>query len=324
MALERGVLHEAQAACALEAFGAVQYAGRSGSLASVLLARLQTCDSLPPHTLSSVMRGLAQLRMVPPAPFGVSACVGLLKGSQLQLDWSEAATVLWSLVELDQADVATELLAGIESDLFDASGSPDAQSTCTFLWALLAIGKHASPLLEPLVAAARGLQPGGLLPAQLCMLAESMLMLQLEAPNLAVSLPTELVKRARLAWQAQQQRKAAEPPPTLVKLHDALEYLQLKHGINVFNHYAVDAVVPQEVSGGSNLALLLQPLPHYTSARGLLGSVQIRSRLLAKLGFVVIDVSHEVWEDAATDDQRVATLRSLLSPHIAERASAPS
>ena len=80
-------------------------------------------------------------------------------------------------------------------------------------------------------------------------------------------------------------------------LSEALDALGVRHGVNIFNHYRIDAVVPQEVTGNANVALLLHPKQDFTSAHGMLGHVQLRARLLAKLGFAVVDLPHDGWED---------------------------
>jgi hypothetical protein len=49
----------------------------------------------------------------------------------------------------------------------------------------------------------------------------------------------------------------------------------------------------------------------------MLGTMQLRSRLLGKLGFVVIDVAHDMWDDLRSDELRLNALRDLLRPHIA-------
>jgi len=201
-------------------------------------------------------------------------------------------------------------------DALEQSAPPDAHSTTSLLWALLALRQHAHAALPVVVGAARRLNPLGLLPSQLCRLMEAALMLQLEAPTLGASLPPELLGRARAAWQATQQATHATPPPQLLAVSQALDALGLAHGVQVFNNYIIDAVVPQEATRASPLAILLHPPKHYTSGRALVGSVQLRARLLAKLGFAVVDISHETWDGLPSDDVRVQSLRELLQPHI--------
>ena len=112
--LERGLIHEAQAAACLEALGAVQYAGRNGAITPKLLTRLQAAPFLQPHSLSALLRGAAQLRTVPSTSnFSVEEFVALMKASNLAPDWAEAATMLWALVELDRADVAIQVREGM-------------------------------------------------------------------------------------------------------------------------------------------------------------------------------------------------------------------
>ena len=156
---------------------------------------------------------------------------------------------------------------------------------------------------------------------------ESVLMLRLEASELGISLPTELCTRAQKVWQVHQQSRLTENPnpPQLVRLCELLDSqnpnaLGLRHGFNVFNNYLIDAVIPKEVSGGSNIALLLHPKGHDTSARGMLGSIQLRSRLLGRLGFAVVDLGHDAWDDLRSDELRLQSLRDLLRPHMASAA----
>ena len=73
-------------------------------------------------------------------------------------------------------------------------------------------------------------------------------MLQLEAPSLGITLPTELCARARAAWQAPQQRPLQEHTaltPQLAGVGSGLEALGLRFGLHVFNNYLIDIVIPQ-------------------------------------------------------------------------------
>ena len=55
-----------------------------------------------------MLRGAAQLRTTPGAAFGIKEYYVLMQQSALQPDWSDWATILWSLIDLDRADVAIE------------------------------------------------------------------------------------------------------------------------------------------------------------------------------------------------------------------------
>jgi len=315
--LERGVVHEAQAAAALECFGAVQYSGRAGAIVHKLFRRLSEAPFLQPHSLASLLHGAAQLRVAPAAGTDVSFFFGLMQQSALSPDWADWGTILWSLIELDRADVAMEALQAIDAETLE--GSPDTHTTCTFLWAVLALRQTSHPLFTRLVNAARQLNAMAMLPSQLCLIMECVLMLKLEAAFLNVALPSEMCTRASAVWQAHQQRPIADHTaitPQLLSVSKCLEALGVRYGLNVFNNYLIDAVIPQEVSGSANLALLLHPPNHYTTARGLVGSVQLRSRLLGKLGFSVVDIPIDMWDGLRGDGAKLHALRELLAPHI--------
>ncbi|KAL3920122.1 MAG: hypothetical protein SGPRY_005371 [Prymnesium sp.] len=104
--------------------------------------------------------------------------------------------------------------------------------------------------------------------------------------------------------------------PHLTSLASCLEALRLRFGLHVFQTYLIDALVPGDAVGGASVALLLHPPNHYTSARGLVGREQLRTRLLGKLGFSVIDIPSEMWDGLRTDEAKLQSLRDLLRPHM--------
>ena len=47
-----------------------------------------------------------------------------------------------------------------------------------------------------------------------------------------------------------------------------------------------------------------------------MGSVQLRTRILGKLGFTVIDIDHDKWDSMRGDELKQQSLRELLQPHF--------
>ena len=249
-AIDRGTLHEAQAGCILEALGALQYSGRTGSLVVRLLTRLRAAESLMPHTAVAVMHGAAQLRLEP-SPLSVDETLEKMAKSQLVLDLPEAATMLWSLVELGQADAAMRILEMLLPELGDQAATCDLHSLNLVLWCLLTLRQHEHHLLRPVFQACARVASGIRAPSQLCRYAEIMLMLQLEASATGLALPAEITARARAAWrQCQMGASQAAPSPQLREVSAALEALGLRHAVQALNTYMIDALVPRDSTGG--------------------------------------------------------------------------
>ena len=329
-ALERGALHEAQAACVVESFGTLRYRPRA-ELLTKLLERVHSegggggtggGSQLLPHSAVALLHGCALLRIVP-SPKTCGDFLTLAAQSGLPLDLPEIATVLWSLVQLAQPEPAVELLNSLPADVQEQIVTSDAQSLCLLVWSLLTLRQHEHFLLQPTLVALVGMGAGLKQLAQLCLLAESALMLQLEVPPaLGLGLPPELMAKATIAW-ARQQQMALEGSPdfgvvrqVLLELGGALENLQVQHGVNVLNSYLIDVVIPREVSGGSNLALLVHAPIAYTSTGELVGTVQLKRRLLQSQGWVVLDVPVPQWAEKSTDEAKIAAVRAMLQPHI--------
>ena len=71
---------------------------------------------------------------------------------------------------------------------------------------------------------------------------------------------------------------------SLLEVSNGLDVLGLQHSVRVFNTYPIDALIPHEATHGTTFALLLHPPSHYTSLKNLLGSLQLKARLLQALG----------------------------------------
>ena len=178
---------------------------------------------------------------------------------------------------------------------------------------------HTQPLLKPVLVAIGNASSGVHLPSQLCRLAECMLMLQLEAPQtLGLGLPQDLCMRCQFAWQQTYTKVQTAEAMTqeLKEVSSALEGLQIPHASRVFNTYPIDALISHEVTNGTTFALLLHPPSHYTSSRNLLGSRQLKARLLQALGCVVVPIRHDEWNEHRTEQQRHSALREMLSKHV--------
>ena len=103
-----------------------------------------------------------------------------------------------------------------------------------------------------------------------------------------------------------------------------LEALGLPHRVRVFNTYVIDALVPHDVTGGPTFAILLHPAKDYTSAGQLVGSLQLKARLLQALGCVVIHIREKDWNDQRTDEMRQRALRERLQTHMGKDGAANS
>ena len=129
----------------------------------------------------ALLHGCALLRIVP-SPKTCGDFLTLAAQSGLPLDLPEIATVLWSLVQLAQPEPAVELLNSLPADVQEQIVTSDAQSLCLLVWSLLTLRQHEHFLLQPTLVALVGMGAGLKQLAQLCLLAESALMLQLEVP----------------------------------------------------------------------------------------------------------------------------------------------
>jgi hypothetical protein len=322
--LERKVLHEAQAAAMVEAFGTLGHVGRTGHLVLRLLERVAAAASLLPHSAVALLHGLALLRTSPAGePLPTVKITAQLKESGLVPELADVGILLWSYVELDQAQAALELLQGLPADLVEAAAVADLHTLTLTLWALLVLRQYDHPLLPAVLRALTSAAAGIRQPPQLMRLAECMLMLQLEAPqDRGFSIPQDLCMRAQGAWErlfALQLRE--RPSQQLREVSAALDGLGMKHQVRVFNTYLIDALISHEVGNGTTYAILLHPPSDYistpdgTRTESLLGSLQLKRRLLQALGCVVVHVPHETWNDQRMDQQRQSFLRDLLGQH---------
>ena len=86
----------------------------------------------------------------------------------------------------------------------------------------------------------------------------------------------------------------------------------------MFNTYALDALISHEaVHGTHSVAILLHPPSHTTSSFSLLGSLQLKARLLGSLGCVVLHIRHDEWNEQRTEEQRLRALRTMLRELLA-------
>lgn len=85
-----------------------------------------------------------------------------------------------------------------------------------------------------------------------------------------------------------------------------------------FQQYAIDVLVHADAAAGGSpaFAILLHPPSHYTTSRDLLGTAQLKGRILGLVGCVVIHISHEEWNELRTDIARHTALRAMLEPRI--------
>ena len=236
------------------------------------------------------------------------------------IELADVATLLWSFVQLGDAAAAMETLHSIPAEMAEQCSTADMHTLTLCLWSLLVLRAYDHLLLPPVLLAISTAQAGIKKPPQLCRLAECMLMIQLEAPQgLNIQLPPELRMRSEYAWQqtytAVQQAEAA--PSQLVEISAALDGLGLPHRVRVFNTYPIDVLISHEATNGSaTFAILLHPPSHYTSLRNLLGSLQLKARLLQALGCVVLHIRHDEWNEQRTDDARQRALREMLNAHL--------
>ena len=342
------VLHEAQACTIIEALGALHYHGRSSTILTLLIERLHSVQQLLPHSAVALVHGLALLHVEPPAPLGIADIMRLMSASGLAIDPAEAGTLLWSLVQLGCAELAREAIRTLPVDIAETAQHADLHSLTLCLWSLLTLRCYEHRLTIAVLQAISQAASGVALPAQLCRIAECMLMLQLEAPpELGLVLPPLLCQKAQLAWQQVQLQVSCErspqpllelsaiplhanahhgalspqvqserAPQPLLEVSATLEALGLPHRVKVFNTYVIDALVPHDVTGGPTFAILLHAAKDYTSTGQLLGALQLKARLLQALGCVVIHIRHEEWNDQRTDEMRQRALRERLQPHM--------
>ena len=76
--------------------------------------------------------------------------------------------------------------------------------------------------------------------------------------------------------------------------------------------------MPADAAAGGSpaIAILLHPPGHYTTSRELLGSAQLKGRILGLVGCAVVHISHDDWNEQRTDVQRQTALRAMLEPKI--------
>ena len=322
--LEGSRLHEAQTCTIVESLGCLSYRGRSDSLTGKLLDRLKGVESLLPHSAVALLHGLALLKTEPSAPLGIADILRTMNASGLPIDLSEASLLLWSLVELGCSEPALEMARSLPEEIADSASSVDLHTLTMCLWALLTLRCYDQGITAKLLAAINMAAAGVSMPAHLCRLAECMLMLQLEAPQeLSAQFPSGLRYKAQHAWQQAMQHQQREPiSQQLREVSEALEALKLPHQVNVFNTYLIDALIPHEVTNGPTFAILLHPSSHYTSTGQLLGSLQLKKRLLQALGCIVIHIQHSNWNDHRTDEMRQCALRDMLKAHMNPQAHA--
>lgn len=317
--LEMKHLHEAQACAIMEAFGTLGHQGRSGALIPHLVERIAAAQSLLPHSVVSLVHAFALLRIEPVDPLPVSKISSLLSASGLPLELADVGLLIWSYVELGCAEAAMDLLRNsFTQEMIDAAVTADLHTLTLLLWSLLALRAYETPLLVACMQSIGASAPGIHLPSQLCRLAECMLMMQLEAPQtLGLALPPELCMKAQYAWQQAYTPNVAErPSQQLIEVSAGLDALGLTHRVRFFNTYPMDVYISHEVTDGTTFSILLHPSTHYTSSRSLLGSLQLKSRLLQALGCVVLHIRHDDWNDKRTDDMRRRALQELLQPHM--------
>ena len=325
------MLHEAQACTIIEALGALHYHGRSSTLLTLLLERLHRVQQLLPHSAVALVHGLALLHVEPPAPLGIADILRLMSASGLAIDPAEAGTLLWSLVQLGCAELAREAIRTLPVDIAETAQHADLHALTLCLWSLLTLRCYEHRLTIAVLQAISHAASGVALPAQLCRIAECMLVLQREAlPELGLvrlqvseSARAPLLELSALPRHASAHHDALSPqvqseraPQPLLEVSATLEALGLPHRVKVFNTYVIDALVPHDVTGGPTFAILLHAAKDYTSTGQLLGALQLKARLLHALGCVVIHIRHEEWNDQRTDEMRQRALRERLQPHM--------
>ena len=208
------MLHEAQACTIIEALGALHYHGRSSTILTLLIERLHSVQQLLPHSAVALVHGLALLHVEPPAPLGIADIMRLMSASGLAIDPAEAGTLLWSLVQLGCAELAREAIRTLPVDIAETAQHADLHSLTLCLWSLLTLRCYEHRLTIAVLQAISQAASGVALPAQLCRIAECMLMLQLEAPpELGLVLPPLLCQKAQLAWQQVQLQVSCERSP---------------------------------------------------------------------------------------------------------------
>lgn len=217
-----------------------------------LLARTAKVVALLPHNVTSLLRALARLQLLPqPDSVGGVTPAGLIDkmvAGGMSPDISELAFQLKSCTILGLPQLAQTILASFTADLLRTIGDADAATLSSLLWSLLALREHEHPLLPACLTAVAGIS---FTRAQLPLVAESTLMLQLEAPAGLPPIPAELAMVAATA-AAELSAVAAEaafgsarqPGPTLREVSGALEHLGLRHGVQV-RWAAPDPTVPQ-------------------------------------------------------------------------------
>jgi hypothetical protein len=245
--LDRNQLHEAQAACCLEAIATLASgmppaaAAALAPLPTKLLARAAPCSSLLPHTATAMLRGLARLQLLPPPDSvgGVTpaSLVDKMAASGMSPDIPELAFMLKACTILGLRELAQSLLSSSTPDHVSSVAEADPPTLSSLLWSLLALREHEHPLLPACLAAAA---TASFTRSQLPLIAESMLMLRLEAGASQPPLPQELAVVAAAA-ATELSAVAAEagfgsarqPAQTLREVSGALEQLGLRHGVQV-------------------------------------------------------------------------------------------
>lgn len=338
--LKLNALHEAQVGCILEALGLLNYQRAvEGGLMRTLLARLYAAPLLLPHTAAAAIHGLAQLRLVPdPAvePHGCAKLIQLMEASALSVDLSELSKLMISLIELRHDELARGLVqkqaAGVLQQLHVETAGKleslrDAHSQIGAAWSVLHLQLYAHPLLPPLLMTLRKAGAGARRPLQVRLLAEVVVMLHEEAPQVPAhnALPQELAFQAISTFQ-QQQQLAAEPSQMLRNLAQALNVLGLQHAVQVCpviparqmqSAFLIDVALAPEATGGALVALLVHPPTHYVSTKcELIGRVQLKQRLLQKQGWAIVDISVLEWNETRSVGEAVALMRKLLQPHV--------
>ena len=109
---------------------------------------------------------------------------------------------------------------------------------------------------------------------------------------------------------------AERPTPQLIEVSSGLNALGIAHRVRVFHTYPMDVYISHEVTQGTTFGILLHPKDHYTTGHSLLGSLQVKSRLMQALGCTVLHIRHEDWNDQRTDAARQSALREMLEGHM--------
>ena len=177
--------------------------------------RIADVPSLLPHSATSLLHGLALLHFEPAPPLlTTEKILEKVTSSGLNLELTDVAVLLWSMVELCVVKDALDLLRNLPPEMTDAVASADLHTLTFLLWSMLVLRAYDSPLLVPTLQALAHAAPGVRLPAHLCRLAECTLMLQLEAPQSAgLQLPQELTMKAQYAWQQAYGAVVKDKPP---------------------------------------------------------------------------------------------------------------